>query len=452
MRLLSTYRLFFNKFILYWNLDNYFGSIQNINSRRTDYPHSIFIYKYVLLLRRIKYFFHRSNRFKRVLKKVYLANKRALCYNYLLLQKYNYTSVMTIKWWDILHHYWTNNFIVNRHKLVFYQFNTTNVDTQIYNVDRFNPSIIIDLPYIQSYYFFSFFWFDNFTFIKWYTLLWIFQTSTSQLLNAQPLRKSIIEFHKKYMNQSVIPSFHNIEFYLSSLYHHLFTFINIFTISHLNDTATNSVIWLATVTPKSFNTARRQFYYYHHKRFIYQKQITKYILNYYRFAIWELIWIQEFRLSILLLRSQLCLIETILTQLCQAKWIFLNHSPVTSLSILLYPFDCINLIITSSFFLFYQWQILYIEFKLNRFLYYTRYWTLRSFRPYPKQASFRIPHWVIFYRFLIFEIPVYMEVDFLTLTCIIFNYYHYSLLYYYYYSFKEIPYTVIRNHNWKLLV
>ena len=211
------------------------------------------------------------------------------------------------------------------------------------------------------------------------------------------------------------------------------------------------MVWIAVLVPKAYYTARIQFYYYYRKLFIYQKQITKYILNYYRFTVYELLKIQEFTLVRIILRSQFCFFTNFITLFFLNKFIFINFFKITSQYILVYPFDVISFVVSIVFFLFYKWQILYIDLKFNRFLYYSRFWTLRMHRMFPKQNSFRLPHWVIFYRFFFFEIPLYLEVDFLILSIVVLNYYYSTLLFYYYFSFKEIPYAVIRNHNWKLL-
>lgn len=130
---------------------------------------------------------------------------------------------------------------------------------------------------------------------------------------------------------------------------------------------------MAVLVPKTYYTARVQFYYYHHKIYTYQKQITKYILKYYKLTVFELFKNHEFVLKNIILRSQLCFFNNFIELFFYKKFIFLNFNCITSLYTILYPFDIINFAVSIIFFLFYQWQLLYIDLKLNRFLYYSKY-------------------------------------------------------------------------------
>ena len=312
------------------------------------------------------------------------------------------------------------------------------------SITKFNKLIYL-IPY-NSLFIFKY---NNFLYYKWNLFLIYFRISSSLLTLVVPLRTSIIMFHKKHIMLPYLSFQSTLMYMYTSVYNRFlfFSFFQSWTTLHLSV----NVIWLAVLVPRSYSTARIQFYYYYRKLLVYQRQITKYILNYYKFTIYELVKIQEYTLIRLILCSQFCFFKNFIELLFQRKFIFLNFYIISSLFIVLYPHDVISFIISINFFLFYKWQILYIDLRFNRFLYYSRFWTLRSHRLFPKQNSFRLPHWVIFYRFYFFEIPIYLEVDFLILSIILLNYYYTNLLFYYYFSFKEIPYTVIRNHNWKLL-
>lgn len=310
------------------------------------------------------------------------------------------------------------------------------------------------LPYIHLYDIqlnISTFWFqfNNFFYYKWTLFLLYFRINSSLLTLVLSLKTMIVAFNRKHVMLPYTTTY-PLAVYNKTTDYNRFLFFSYFSRSVRRHVSVN-VIWLSVLIPKSFNLARQQFYYFYRKAFMYQRQITKYILYFYRFTVYEMVKIQEFTLSSIIMRSQFCFSLSFVQTLFKRRCIFLNFNLVSSLFVVLCPFDIVQLTVSLSFYLFYRWQILYIDLRFNRFLFYSRFWIIRSHRSLPKQSSYRLPHWVLFYRFFFFEIPIYLEVDFFILTVILLHYYYNSLLFYYYFSFKEISYNVIRNHNWKLL-
>lgn len=310
------------------------------------------------------------------------------------------------------------------------------------------------LPYIQLSDIklnMSAFWFrfNNFFFYKWTLFLLYFRLNSSLLTLVISLKTSIVAFNRKHVMLPYTTSY-PLSVYNKTTDYNRFLFFSYFSRFVRRHVAVN-VIWLSVLVPRSFDLARRQFYYFYRKAFMYQRQITKYVLYFYRFTVYEMVKIQEFTLSSIILRSQFCFFSSFVQTLFKRRCIFLNFNLISSLFIVVCPFDIIQLNVSLGFYLFYRWQILYIDLRFNRFLFYSRFWIIRSHRLLPKQNSYRLPHWVLFYRFFFFEIPIYLEVDFFILTIVLLHYYYNSLLFYYYFSFKEISYNVVRNHNWKLL-
>lgn len=440
--------LFFKKkFTFYWcYIFNFFFIKKLLQTWLTD----IFCYKYLLIFLNFK---------KKLLfinwKKLNYQWCRLLINNFIYKFKFKLKHRMSVKliynlfisyyflyFSQILHFfyfYFKSTIVIHRSIFLFYKLSTD-----------FNWLIIkniMNFYFIKSYIFAFFYKYNNFLFYKWCYLLIYFKINNSLLTLITPLRTLIVLFHKKHVLLPHLTS--NFIFESKSLYN---KFIFFTTYANLiNFKLQINIIWIAVLVPKSYYLARIQFFYYHHKIYTYQKQITKFIFQYYKLTVFELFKNHEFIIKNIILRSQLCFLNTFIELFFQQNFIFLNFICLLSLYIVIYPFDIISFVVSSIFFLFYQWQILYIDLKFNKFLYYSKYWIVRSRRMFPKQNSFRLPHWVIFYRFLFFEIPIYLEVDFFVLSIILLNYYYLSLLFYYYFSFKETSFMVIRNYNWKLL-
>lgn len=283
-------------------------------------------------------------------------------------------------------------------------------------------------------------------------LLRSFRLDVSRLLRLEPIRRLIIQFHKKNISSFFFSEYRKTwNKKLSKLFKSII-FENKMTYKRLKKyKTTNAALWVSSVTPKSLNFSRRQFFVGYRKRLRYQYRITRYIIRYYRYKVLELSRITEFNVLNILLRSQLFYQQTFALDFLTKGFVFVNGMNVRNSNVPLYPFDTLNVVVYSRFYIYYKWNLIFFESKISRFLYFTKYWSSRRFRPYPKQPSYRIPHWVIFLRYSFYEIPNYIEVDFLTLTVIILLFYYQNIKYYNFYTFKETPFATVRNHNWKIL-
>lgn len=325
------------------------------------------------------------------------------------------------------------NTLVSNPSNLQYTYNTN----QIQSIKPFNYSTALHRIYRQH------------RLSTFYSILWNFRMLVSKLLNIEPIREVIIKYHKKRIRSSLI--FKLNQRTPKRQYLHLFKNF-IFERTNLSrKKRTNRAIWVSKTTPKSFFIPRLQFFYNLRKRFQYQNRLTQYITRFYRLQVLELARISEFKVLNILLRSQFFFNENIIFEFIKKQLVYINGYLCATSFTVLSPHDVLQIVPSSNFFLYYKWNIIFLNARLNRFFYFTRYWVRRSFRTYPKESSRRIPHWVIYRKFSFYEIPNYFEVDFLTLTVILLNTYYWSVNYYHYYTFRETPFATIRNHNWKFL-
>lgn len=211
-------------------------------------------------------------------------------------------------------------------------------------------------------------------------------------------------------------------------------------------------LWMAYVTRLMITPQRHEFMLLYRKRFLYQKKVSRYVLKFYRFKVLEAVQNYEFNIILFLVRSWFALTPKIAENLINAGVVYINGVRITSKSITLFGGDILQLVVQRSYFLFHRWSSIFYRLRLSKFRYFANFWRLRGMRPYPKDTSRRIPHWIIYYKIIIEEVPFYIELDFTSLSALLLKAYVNNPAYYHYFSLRETPFAAIRMYNWKSFV
>ena len=149
----------------------------------------------------------------------------------------------------------------------------------------------------------------------------------------------------------------------------------------------------------------------------YQSKLTSYIFRFYRIRRQSATYYTNLTLAYILGRTHFVNDVVTVKHLLSRDVVYVNGSSVHNPNILLFTNDFIQLIVHIKYYITYKWTVAWALKKRSRIL------KLRSTKfkksgagQGGKQVSFSLPNWVLNYRTLNFDIPKYLEVDYLTLS------------------------------------
>lgn len=211
------------------------------------------------------------------------------------------------------------------------------------------------------------------------------------------------------------------------------------------------MFWVSKITQKTLTPIRREFDILNRKKLRYQYRLTVYILKYYRFKVLEVINKLEFNLTQILLRSKLLSNQKLAEFAIRKGLVFVNNLQIRTLKFSLQGGDVIQLALELKVLIFFKWNSLTNRANVRRFFFYLRKWRTRSFRPFPKTSSRRIPCWIR-KRLLYKEtVPAFIEVDFTIMSAIILFDWTSDFKQYHFMSINQNTPATVRPLNWKSL-
>ncbi len=177
----------------------------------------------------------------------------------------------------------------------------------------------------------------------------------------------------------------------------------------------------------------------------YQHRLTRYLFKFKYFSYNVILNFFFFRLNNILERSSLVIFKANIQQLINKHHVYLNGMVVKNLNIQVMVGDFISLLVSWNTLIFLKYNFVSLfnfKYELNKFFF--RYISRRK-----KQRT--IQYWFNKYRNIYTDVPLFMELDYLTLSFFIIyspnlNY----LMRYSYYNF--LPLSVIFNLNWKFIL
>lgn len=281
-----------------------------------------------------------------------------------------------------------------------------------------------------------------------------FRITTTALFNYTPLRRHIIRYNLMRPHWATSSFFKNQTVFG---FGHPFYGTSNLTSVYASQLAKSPryrlpTVWLAYVTRLQITPQRREFMLLYRKKFQYQSRITRYVTRFYRYKVLQAVQAYEFGLILFLVRCWFAITPQLAMSLIHNRLVFINGVVAAHWDLMLSGGDVVQLVMHRAYFLFHRWSSIFHRFRLVRFNYFSNFWKLRGMRPFPKTTSRRIPHWVIYHRIIIEEVPAYVELDFTTLSAVLLPSYIHNPVYYHYFSLNETPFGSIRMYNWKSLV
>jgi hypothetical protein len=226
--------------------------------------------------------------------------------------------------------------------------------------------------------------------------------------------------------------------------------LNLASLQKLNRLRRLSIIWTNKLDQRALTPVRRDFFSLNRKKLKYQLRLTKFILKFYKFKVFNLILKNEFNIKLILIRLNLSDNLNSSVFLLNLGLVYVNFIITKSLNFLICNGDSLNLVIHFKFLVYIKWLFLNFRANYRRFFFYLYKWRRRQRRVFPKQKSFRIPNWVKYQIFFRESMPIYIEADYLTLSFIVvlspldFRFFNYL-------SLRLNSVATLRSLNWKSL-
>ena len=188
-------------------------------------------------------------------------------------------------------------------------------------------------------------------------------------------------------------------------------------------------------------------------RYIYQQQLTKYLMRFYRKLNQTYFDLHENNVQKVLIYSRLVPDKDTFNTFFNSKIIYLNGSVLTNKEIFIYKNDFIQLEISNWYYIFSRWLtslVMKRNLKFRALVFRKslagRYKVMKQV----KQRSNYTPKWIFTTKYDLSDIKPFLEVDFFTLS-LFYIYEHNLLLYYTPNNIKIIRYNLFRLYNWKYI-
>jgi hypothetical protein len=153
----------------------------------------------------------------------------------------------------------------------------------------------------------------------------------------------------------------------------------------------------------------------------------------------------EYSLSSLLVKSKFVFTLQDAIFLIRNNLVYVNKNICNDVFARIQTYDNINLVFTKKYFYFFK-TMLNNQLKLTSFLSY-RLWRYNRFRSnFYKQSPISLPTWINKVSYFYYDVPNYLEVDYITLSLMIVKPISKSL-----YSSKSANVFLFRLYNWKYI-
>nr|YP_010049544.1 ribosomal protein S4 [Strombidium cf. sulcatum]QPL15949.1 ribosomal protein S4 [Strombidium cf. sulcatum] len=204
---------------------------------------------------------------------------------------------------------------------------------------------------------------------------------------------------------------------------------------------------------KIWRRARLGFKEYFNLKFIYQKQLTKYLRRYVRFSNSYRYATKETSALNIVMYSGLLPDKSSFNLFLSNKFIYVNGYFLKEETMSMFKNDLIQLSVTNQYYVYYKWLKNWTNQRRFRFKRLV-YWKGRAHKykiiKRRKQKSFYIPNWVYVIKFDFTDVKSYLEVDYFTLSAWVI----YDPFLHYFNSPSELvdmKLTVYRIYNWKYI-
>ena len=129
--------------------------------------------------------------------------------------------------------------------------------------------------------------------------------------------------------------------------------------------------------------------------------------------------------------------------------ISLNGFVIKNLKYVLKPFDIINISLNNGYYYYYK---NYLNICLNNFYKINlKLWKINKRRSDFLKNVEKCPNWIYNYTFFKHDLPLFLEVDYITMSFILLNY-QFKSSYLSYYNLKFLNIYLSRLYNWKFII
>ena len=188
-------------------------------------------------------------------------------------------------------------------------------------------------------------------------------------------------------------------------------------------------------------------------KFVYQKQLTRYLTRFYKGSNRYTFSRAEMSLNRVVMYSRLLPDNPTVDSFISKKLIYLNGRLAYDANTILVPNDVVQLIVSMWYYVTYRWianWTLKRGKKFKKLVYRKGLANRQKVMKLKKQRSFYTPNWIYLTRYDISDVKPYVEVDYFTLSTIVL----YEPFTTYYFSPDETPDfrpTIYRMYNWKYI-
>lgn len=188
-------------------------------------------------------------------------------------------------------------------------------------------------------------------------------------------------------------------------------------------------------------------------KFIYQQQLTRYLVRFYKGSNRYNLSQAEMSLNRVVMYSRLLPDNPTVDAFMSQKLVYLNGRPIYDPYTILVPNDIIQLIVSMWYYVTYRWisnWTLKRHKKFKKLVYRKGLASRQKVMKLKKQRSYYTPNWIHLARYDISDVKPYIEVDYFTLSAIVL----YEPFQTYYASPDEAPDyrpTIYRMYNWKYI-
>ena len=188
-------------------------------------------------------------------------------------------------------------------------------------------------------------------------------------------------------------------------------------------------------------------------KFIYQKQLTKYLVRFYKKSNLKLFVTNDLSLHKVIIYSRLVTDYNTFTLFFNSNLFFINGMKPHTRDITLVINDFIQLVVSKWYYIFFRWTLHFSLLRVNKLkkLIYrkglsSRYKIMKS----RKQKSLNIPDWIFSTKYDFSDIKPFLEVDYFTLSFLVL----YEPYINHYYTPVNLFYprsNIYRLYNWKYI-
>jgi len=184
--------------------------------------------------------------------------------------------------------------------------------------------------------------------------------------------------------------------------------------------------------------------------FRYQRKLTRYVVKFYKYTRFQIFLSFEMQLLRVLIRTKLLPDPNSSNLFLANGLVFINGVCALNPRLPVFAGDIIQLAIHLKYYIVHRWLLNWNMQKKIRFKTKIKRKLLPKNFEEDKQRSVVLPKWVLANKYLILDIPRYLEVDYLTLSAVC-VYSPFSWNDIDVYSFFEHRFGIINMYNWKYI-